>query len=494
MTDLIDDARKFDRQVRLVEKDNRLVEAKYRLTVYEQKLLIMAISKIDPTQSDFQNPYRLDVSDVSKALGIDTNYLYERVAATVDKLMTRLVKLKENDGHRVVHWVSEAKYYTGMGYFDIWFHEKMKPYLLELKQYLKYESSVVLQLQSTYSIRIYEILKKWQGANENISGTSYLTKTLVELRDILGIRKTEYPLYGDFKRRILLKAQTELSEQTDLVFEIQEKKEGRSVHSITFLIKENIPSPSKKNKSKRGRPKKAKSIQDEALETGLDIASLLDSEVYPTSLMKKFDILGIKHLKKYKDEGLTEQHWLTAMEKNSEPANIIYEAREIRKTELKNLELLKKAKEEDEILRINKAWFDLNHEYYDVDGNSLSNYIITKKGEVIQFLDQNFKEKLNIHKKDEADIQNIEEKTMEMIEREKNPFVEKMKKVRTEEKNSILTRILKEFPSFSPETMRKNKTNPEYAHAYKVGRASKYDKAKLTKIFNEILGENWNNP
>ena len=41
--------------------------------------------------------------------------------------------------------------------------------------------------------------------------------------------------------------------------------------------------------------------------------------------------------------------------------------------------------------------------------------------------------------------------------------------------------------------MRKNKTTPEYAYVYKVGRAYKYDREKLSKIFNEVLGVNWAN-
>jgi plasmid replication initiation protein len=175
------------RKIKLVSKANDLVEAKYRLTVQEQKLIIMAISKINPMKPDFENPYRLSVDEVAEACGLERTGIYQKVAATVDRLMTRLVKLKEDDGHRVVHWVSEAKYYTGMGHFDLWFHDKMKPYLLDLKEYVSYDRKAVLQFQSQYSFRVYEILKKWQGSNKQ----NQFSVKVDQLREVLGVRKTE---------------------------------------------------------------------------------------------------------------------------------------------------------------------------------------------------------------------------------------------------------------------------------------------------------------
>ena len=426
------------KSIRLVEKDNRLVEAKYRLTVHEQKLLIMAISKINPMEADFQNPYRLDVREVSKALGIECTGIYEKVAATVDKLMTRLVKLKETDGYTVVHWVSKARYYTGMGYFDISFHEDMRPYLLELKKYLSYEAPNVLQLHSTYSIRIYELLKKWQGVKTN-GPISYYSITLVELKDMLGIRKTEYQIYGNFKMRVLVSAQKELAEETEIAFDFTENKQGRAVHSITFLIRDNVPAPIKKIKGKRGRPKKQSSPQDSAIENGVDICTLLDADahLYPLDLMKKLENLGVKHLAKYKEEGIKETHFFQAMETESEPAKIIYQAIELMKIELKNIELVEKLKAEEAIIQANKAWYDLNSLCYDLDGSTASSYIQSRRGEVLLFSDPEFKEKVDRYRKSEDQIQELEEKTMEMIEREKNPYVEKMKKIKNEERNAI---------------------------------------------------------
>jgi hypothetical protein len=94
---------------------------------------------------------------------------------------------------------------------------------------------MILPLQSSYSIRIYELLKQYEKLRER-------SFQLSELREKLGIEDTEYSLYGNFKQRVLLQAQKELVKITDITFEFKEKKLGRRVVGVLFFIRSNIPS------------------------------------------------------------------------------------------------------------------------------------------------------------------------------------------------------------------------------------------------------------
>ncbi len=63
---------------------------------------------------------------------------------------------------------------------------------------------------------------------------------LNELKEILGVTD-KYPLYANFKQRLLKKAKKDLSKNTDIDFEFEEIKSGRAVEKIKFLIFSNNP-------------------------------------------------------------------------------------------------------------------------------------------------------------------------------------------------------------------------------------------------------------
>lgn len=108
----------------------------------------------------------------------------------------------------------------------------MKPHLLQLQtQFLMYDIKNILRLQSSFSIRIYELLKQY----ERIGKRKF---TIEELKEILDI-SDKYPLYANFKQRVIIKAQEDLSEFTDIRFTFEEEKKGKAVYAINFFIERN---------------------------------------------------------------------------------------------------------------------------------------------------------------------------------------------------------------------------------------------------------------
>jgi hypothetical protein len=343
---------------------------------------------------------------VAEAIGIEADgAFYQRVAATVDKLMTRLVKLKTEDGHIVTHWLQKARYYTGMGYFDFWFDESMRPYLLNLDQYVKYDRKNVLQFKSSYSFRIYEILNKWQGANHS----NQLSVKVDQLRDVLGIRKTEYQTFGNFNNRVIKIAQRELTEQSNITFEYHTWKEGRATAGIVFTIKDNVPT-GKPDKKKRGRPKKV----DESIQPTQDLFSIMEEDsIYPIEIKSRLEALGIRHLQKFKDEGINGDHWLAALakqESSGEAGKVIETARD----ELLKEKSVTKRQEKDlatkSIIESNKAFIKANQDGYNfrdaLARMDVDSYFMTG-GATYSFSDPEFIKKVE-PLKNEASLENRE--------------------------------------------------------------------------------------
>lgn len=218
----------------LVVKANTLVEASYRLSLWEQRVILFMASMIRPGDSDFQT-YTVKISELKKIAGLERDGSgYKRIEDVTKKLLSKVLSIKEKGADILlqVSWLSSARYFYGEGYVQLRFDPDLKPYLLQLKKcFTRYRLKNVMYLKSSYSIRLYELLKQCESVGER-------TFSLENLRAILGIEPGEYKLYSNFKNRVIKPSQKEInSEKTDLRFDFVEKKKGRKVAEIIFRIR-----------------------------------------------------------------------------------------------------------------------------------------------------------------------------------------------------------------------------------------------------------------
>jgi hypothetical protein len=221
----------------LITKHNKLIQAKYSLTLQEKRLIYWLISEIKPDDQDFK-PYRVAVKELIDFLGLDSNNrMYQQVAQVTERLIRRVMKIEEpeTDSLLQVSWVSSARYHFGKGCVDISFDPQLKPYLLQLKSHFtSIELRFAILLQSVYAMRIYELLKQYRKIGERVL-------SIAELREMLGIEPHKYQFINDFRRYVIDIAQREINTKTDIRFEYQELKEGRKITDIRFIVSANTP-------------------------------------------------------------------------------------------------------------------------------------------------------------------------------------------------------------------------------------------------------------
>ena len=71
--------------------------------------------------------------------------------------------------------------------------------------WFSYDVRNILKLTSVYSIRIYELLKQYEGMIDESKLSHTKRKfSIDELKKVLGIEDGEYQLYGHFKNKIIL--------------------------------------------------------------------------------------------------------------------------------------------------------------------------------------------------------------------------------------------------------------------------------------------------
>lgn len=243
---------------KLIVKSNFIVEASYKLSLGEQRVIYVLTSMIKPDDKEFKT-YRLTVKEFAEILETKSKDMYSQVARYVEGLRERDLTIVKQKSILKTKWLSSAEYFTDDGFVELCFDPKLKPYLLMLKErFTKLSLNQMVSFRSQYSGRIYELLKQYQTIGER-------SFKLDELRSLLGIGFDEYIQYGLFKQRILNKAKEEINLSSDLFIDIEEIKTGRKVTSIKFYIKSNSP-------------KAIDEVSATVMQPGEDITEILDVE------------------------------------------------------------------------------------------------------------------------------------------------------------------------------------------------------------------------
>ena len=221
-----------------VKKADVIVKARYKLSPLAIKFISTIIANLKRSD-DMNEEYVLKVKDFQELTGQKTKRIYELIDEALNDLLNNPLTIPLDDEENSIlkaNWVSGAIYNAGEVRFMI--YPKLRPYLLEAqKKFLKYRLENILSLRSSYSIRLYEILKDWFELNTRYGNEAEKIVSVNELREMLEIPKSY--IYGMVKKRILNKAKSELAEHTDITFDFEEIKTGRKVTHLKFIIQEN---------------------------------------------------------------------------------------------------------------------------------------------------------------------------------------------------------------------------------------------------------------
>ena len=246
----------------LVVNSNDLVHAKYDLSLWQKRVFVYAISQLEKERTTFE-PIRMNISDIIKFFKSSDGTLAYNAIMEAPKSLDRTIEVPyiTEKGYLRYGFIKLIQRYTIPAdenkenqYIEIEFNEALKPHLLELKEkFLKYDISNVIDLQSTYSFRMYEILKSHEYQKSIEFDIEYL-------RDVLEAHNI-YKAYKDFKRRIIDKAQEDLMKFCDIYFTYDEKKglKGKKIQSLLFHIYKNDTSNRTESNTKKAtrKPKKA---------------------------------------------------------------------------------------------------------------------------------------------------------------------------------------------------------------------------------------------
>jgi len=285
----------------VVTKANDLNLRAYQLNKTEQLLVLTIASMVQPQDEAFKT-YKLYVKDFMELIDVSDKSKYIELPKITKSLMMKVIEIKKTHSLLQVAWFSSVEHIPGEGLIEVEFSPKLKPYLLNLKDnFVTYALNQVAKLSSKYSIRFYELLKQFQFKKT-------VQFKMDEFRDLIGLDDSIYPRYSNMKPKVLLVAQKEINNKTDISFDFEEIKTGRKVTNLKFYINTNKTKSkvldevcaTTENKSTNEKEKfhtelisKVKSIFKEKI-SGLEAKSILDAAKGDINIIKeKYEIAKV---------------------------------------------------------------------------------------------------------------------------------------------------------------------------------------------------------
>lgn len=213
----------------LVVKSNELIEAKSKFTANEYKVINCLIGHIDKDDKSFDD-FDINVKDINKQLGNSKNTqgTYSYVKKYAYSLASRNITVKkDNNEIAIYNYFSIVETYRGC--LNVCFNNKLERFLLNTKsKFTRYRLSNILNLDTFYEIRLYEILKQYEKVG--LRDVKYS-----DLRFMLGIEDNQIKRFCDFRSRVIEKALDKINKKTDIKTRVDIEKAGRNT-SFRFYI------------------------------------------------------------------------------------------------------------------------------------------------------------------------------------------------------------------------------------------------------------------
>lgn len=232
-----------------------IVNAQYRMTAKEQKLLYYLISHLDPkNEVDFNNitvPIK-HIEETLKESVKEWGGLYNEIDRICASLISKNISFPTNvliEGKPMkgrISFFSSIKPIVddnGQTAIEFSFSQSMKPFLLQLHHYVNIGVLEVVPMKNAHAIRMYSIFKSEKNRMRGVVNVLTMSYTLDELKAILGIAdKYQTDYFKNFKVNVLDKIKDEINENCqNMRVKYDYIKAQRKVTGVSFSISDRKP-------------------------------------------------------------------------------------------------------------------------------------------------------------------------------------------------------------------------------------------------------------
>jgi hypothetical protein len=249
-----------------------ILNAQYRLTAKEQKILYYLISHLDPKNEKDFNIISVPIWQIEEALK-DSSKEWGGLYNEIDRLCGSMISKNITFPSHVliggrplkgrINFFSSIRPIVdnnGETAIQFSFSADMKPFLLQLHHYVNIGALEVVPMNNAHAIRMYSIFKSEKDRMKTTKSMVTMSYTLDELKAVLGINdKYKGDNFKDFRIHVLDKVRDEINVNSLTMFvKYDYIKTMRKITGVTFSIFDrkpavellDAPKPEKERKTK----------------------------------------------------------------------------------------------------------------------------------------------------------------------------------------------------------------------------------------------------
>lgn len=227
---------------------NALARAGHGLTLAEKRLVMLAVSKLDPRkpltrEESLALTTKITASEYADAFGVERHTAYPAMKDAADNLLKRIVTFYAAPYRRngktlkqtitKMHWVGAAKYHQGEGWVELHWWHMVVPYLTGLrKQFTTYQLEQASALRSVYSWRLLELLMRFKS-------TGWADYPIEDFCVSMEATEKQRSDFAAIRRKIIEPAIKELQEKDGWLIRWEAIKAGRKVSRLVFHFERN---------------------------------------------------------------------------------------------------------------------------------------------------------------------------------------------------------------------------------------------------------------
>lgn len=212
------------------KQHNAITSGRYDFTSCQLDILFMILSSLEEDKLT----YTIRAKDIELLTGREWNY--QQLRKSTEDIGSRMFEIETDEYYEQIWLFQKVKYLKGYGAFEVMISEPAKPLFFELKNnFTHFQLKSVLGCTSSYAKRLYMLACQWRTV-----GKFPKPIPIIELKQMLGLvdkkGNEKYTQIGQFKEFVLDIAKKQINELTDISFDYELYKRGRSFEFIQIYV------------------------------------------------------------------------------------------------------------------------------------------------------------------------------------------------------------------------------------------------------------------
>ena len=212
------------------KQHNAITSGRYDFTACQLDILFMILASLEEDKLT----YTIRAKDIELLTGREWNY--QQLRKSTEDIGSRMFEIEKADSYKQIWLFQSVEYLIGKGAFEVMISEPAKPLFFELKNnFTHFQLKSVLGCTSSYAKRLYMLACQWRTI-----GRFPKPIPILELKKMLGLvdrkGKEQYTQIGQLKEKVLDVAKRQINQHTDISFDYELYKRGRSYEFIQIYV------------------------------------------------------------------------------------------------------------------------------------------------------------------------------------------------------------------------------------------------------------------